>query len=586
VPSVQGFRKKIPDIAAWNFNPRYLDRNMLNGLEEDTWQTMSGQFAALMTDSIIVNAVNQLQPAIRRQVDRMMISTLKARRDILQKEALKYYRSLAKGVDITGSMKSEQFTITRLPEGLVNVTSQKISKKGELEQTLYNRTFTPAHTKEVALYGLGGEDRFIMRGSESSPIRIRIIGGREKDTYIDSSARTGGKRIMIYDLAKGPDSFAVNRNERIHRSSNPAIIQYNRRAFQFNTLMPRIAGGYNLDDGVLLGLGLEYKGHGFRKDSFAVRHVLSGMHAVATRAYQFKYQGQFNDVIGKADLLIGALIRAPHNTANFFGFGNETEYNKDITDPSIRYYRSRFDIYMGEVSLRNNFNQYISATITPSITAVTLEPEHNEGRFLTDYNANKLDSAHLFANKYHAGLRAGINFDTRDNDLVATRGLLWTTTLQGNKGLNAESNNYAQLRSDMSIYASMGLPPNVVFVVRVGGGVTWGKPEFFQALSLGGSTNLRGFRNNRFTGTSMLYNNLELRLKLFDFTSYILPGSVGLIAFNDVGRVWVKEEKSGQWHNGFGGGLYVSPINMFIITATLGHSREGTLPYVTFGFKF
>ena len=29
---------------------------------------------------------------------------------------------------------------------------------------------------------------------------------------------------------------------------------------------------------------------------------------------------------------------------------------------------------------------------------------------------------------------------------------------------------------------------------------------------------------------------LEMRLKLFDFNSYLLPGTVGLIAFNDIGR--------------------------------------------------
>jgi hypothetical protein len=77
-----------------------------------------------------------------------------------------------------------------------------------------------------------------------------------------------------------------------------------------------------------------------------------------------------------------------------------------------------------------------------------------------------------------------------------------------------------------------------------------------------------------------------LRIKLFDFTSYILPGSVGMIAFNDVGRVWLRGEDSGQWHNGFGGGLYFSPVNLVVVTAVLGHSSEGTLPYVTFGFKF
>lgn len=585
-PFVQGFRKKIPNIGGFNFNPRNFDRNFMNELDEQTWQTQSANFAGLMTDSLITRAVNQLQDPIRRQVDEMMISTLKARRAILQQEAMKYYRFLAKGVHVTGSQKNEQFTITRLPAGQVKIESQKISKKGELEQMLYSRTFIPAHTKEIAVYGLGGEDRFLFRGDKGSPIRIRIIGGRNKDTYIDSSARAGGKRAMIYDLANGPDSFAITRNERLRLSSRPEVIHFNPLGFKYNKLMPLVTGGYNLDDGLLLGLGVQYTRQGFRKDSFAVKHTLTGMHALATEAYQFRYQGQFNDVIGKADLLVGALVRAPHNTVNFFGFGNETAYDKDITDPAIRYYRSRFNIYSGEVSLRTNLAQNITATITPSVTAVTLEAEDNEGRFLTSYTDNKLDSASLFRNKYYTGLSAGLNIDTRDNDLVATRGLLWTTTIQGNTGLNTASNSYTQLRSDMSIYASLGMPASVVLVTRLGGGIIWGRPEFFQGLSLGGTSNLRGFRNHRFTGTSMLYNNMELRVKLFDFTSYIFPGSVGLIAFNDVGRVWVKDEKSGQWHNGFGGGLYLSPVNMFIVTATLGHSREGTLPYVTLGFKF
>jgi hypothetical protein len=53
-----------------------------------------------------------------------------------------------------------------------------------------------------------------------------------------------------------------------------------------------------------------------------------------------------------------------------------------------------------------------------------------------------------------------------------------------------------------------------------------------------------------------------------------------------VGRVWQKGESSGQWHDGFGGGIYFSPVNLLVFTAVLGHSSENTLPYVTFGFKF
>ena len=237
---------------------------------------------------------------------------------------------------------------------------------------------------------------------------------------------------------------------------------------------------------------------------------------------------------------------------------------------------------MGEVALRTNLAQNISGTITPSITAATLNAEDNAGRYLTNFDLNKLDSAQLFANKLHAGLRLGFNIDTRDNDLVATRGLLWTTTIQGNKGLNGASNDYAQLRSDMSIYASLGLPPNVVFVARFGGGHTWGKPEFFQALTLGGSTNLRGFRNNRFTGMSMLYNNLELRLKLFRFHVLHYSRLLGLIAFNDVGRVWMKEKNRDSGTSGFGGGFTFPQSTCSIVNGHAGAfaRRHAAVRYV------
>ncbi|WP_173003158.1 BamA/TamA family outer membrane protein [Chitinophaga sp. SYP-B3965] len=585
LPAIQGFRKKFPYINGFNFSARFLDRNFLSELDEDAWQKQSTAFAALMTDNLIDEAATQFPDTINKQVSEMMRSTLKVRRDKLPVQAMKYYRFLAKGVDITGTFKDEQFTVTRLPEGKVQVQSQKISKSGDLEQTLYSRTFNPAHTKEIALYGLGGEDKFVIKGEGRSPIRIRIIGGKEKDTYIDSADGGGGKRIFIYDLAHRKDSFAVTGREKLRLSSKPDVIKYDRRAFVYNKVMPLLAAGYNLDDGVSLGLGIQYIGHGFRKDSFAVKHTFTGTHAVATQAYQFRYQGQFNDVIGKTDLLLTGIAKAPHNTVNFFGFGNETEY-KDTTDPKIRYYRSRFNIYSVSAALRTNLTQNVTFFAGPTVSAVTLEAEDNENRFLTNYKANMLDSATLFKNKYYAGISAGFNIDTRDNDLNPTRGLLWSTTYQANTGLNKFSNSYSTLRTDMSIYASLGLPASVVLVSRFGGGVTWGQPEFFQSMTLGGTANLRGYRNNRFAGRAMVYNNMELRVKLFDFTSYILPGSVGLIAFNDVGRVWKDGEKSHEWHDGYGGGLYFSPVNMLIITAVVGRSKEETLPYVTFGFKF
>jgi hemolysin activation/secretion protein len=116
-------------------------------------------------------------------------------------------------------------------------------------------------------------------------------------------------------------------------------------------------------------------------------------------------------------------------------------------------------------------------------------------------------------------------------------------------------------------------------VLAFGGGHIFSKNyEYFQALSLGvNNPNIHGFRKNRYSGSSLLYGSFEVRLKLFDVNSYILPGPVGITGFYDVGRVWLKHEESKKYHGAVGGGLYFVPFNSFIISATAGFSGNERL---------
>ncbi|RAJ04279.1 outer membrane protein assembly factor BamA [Chitinophaga skermanii] len=586
LPNIQGFRKYFVDIIGFNNNAKYFDRSFLNSLDEQTWKTKSHDFLLTMTDTAIDNAVKHLPEPIQKIDNGRIAETLKARRSTYESTMMKYYRFLAKQVDVTGTAKNELFVIEKLGDGKVGVNSYKISKKGEVQQNLYSRVFDAKHTKEIRIYGLGGEDVYTMKGDHRLPIQIRVIGGAGKDTYIDSSTIHRGKKIKIYDLKSPADSFAINNNEKLFRSNKADIIAYDRKAFQYDKIMPLAAAGYNLDDGLSLGLGIQITKQGFRKSPFKVKHTLTATHALATKAYNFRYEGIFTDLIGKNDLEIMARARAPHNTINFFGFGNETEYNKEISDPAIRYYRARFNIYTFQALLRHDFGPKFNLAFGPTFENYALDKDENDDRFVTNFSQNGLDSTSIFRDKYYAGGRLVATVDTRNNPILPSRGVIWSTSLQGNLGLNHNSRDLLQLKSDMSIYMSFSDPASVVLVARFGGGTTWGNPEFFQAMSLGGNTNLRGYRNYRFAGESMVYNNMEVRAKLFDFATYIIPGSVGIIAFNDVGRVWQPGEKSGVWHDGYGGGIYVTPVNLFVLTAVLGHSKEGTLPYITFGFKF
>lgn len=163
--------------------------------------------------------------------------------------------------------------------------------------------------------------------------------------------------------------------------------------------------------------------------------------------------------------------------------------------------------------------------------------------------------------------------------------MYWNTRITANQQLNGDHERYGKIQSEFRYYLNPG-QSGFVIANRLGGGTTVGDPEFFQQMQLGGVHNLRGFHTNRFTGKSMLYYNLDLRLKLFDFTSYIVPGSLGLLGFNDVGRVWVPGHTSNQWHHGYGGGIYIVPADLILIQAAVGFSKESTMPYISVGFNF
>ena len=154
-------------------------------------------------------------------------------------------------------------------------------------------------------------------------------------------------------------------------------------------------------------------------------------------------------------------------------------------------------------------------------------------------------------------------------------------------GLNGSSETILQTGLDLKIFMSFVPQPRFVFATRIGMGFNFGNYAFQQAQYLSGTDNLRGYRKERFAGKSMFFNNLEVRYKLFDFPTYIFSGSFGLLAFNDVGRVWTGNEDSNKWHDGYGGGVWLSPYGRFVIAASLAYSKEEKgLPLVTFGFQF
>jgi hypothetical protein len=122
--------------------------------------------------------------------------------------------------------------------------------------------------------------------------------------------------------------------------------------------------------------------------------------------------------------------------------------------------------------------------------------------------------------------------------------------------------------------------------VKLGGGRIYSKNfEYFQAMSFGAYNSLYSFRKNRYAGRGSMYGSFEVRYKLLDVDSYILPGVFGITGFIDGGRIYQKGSQGKFWHAGVGGGFYYIPFNLFVITATAGFSRGESLLNFSLGTR-
>lgn len=584
IPKFQGFRAKAKNINTFNFNGRFFDRSFLNDLSEKDWAEGVDAFLPLMTDSAIRLGLEQQPREIQQDAVPKIMQTLQQRRSFLKDEALQYYRFLAKEVDVAGTDKREHFEITRNEDGSVKVVVRKINKEGEEGKKLYSRTFKHGETKEIRLYGMGGEDKFQLSGNGRKSILVRIIGGPGNDTVVNSAMHVSGNKTRIYDLKTEANVITGEGKELTKLSADPEVNNYDRKSFRYNILAPMVNAAFNPDDGIFLGAGFKYTGNKFRRNP-SVIHKLMVSHSLATKAYNIRYSSDFRKVIGKSDIFVFANLNAPDYVSNFFGLGNETNYDKDAPG-KINYYRARYNKGDMAVLLKREFTSWLAIGIGPSFQYFKPDEDENKGRFLANTAVNGLDPATLYKDKSYLGGQFNMNIDTRDNEIMPSRGTFWQSSLKVLRGLNSNSEYLTQLNTDLAFYFSFNNTGGTVIATRFGGGINFGKYEFFQAQYLGNTENLRGFRKFRFAGKSMLFNNTELRMKVTDFRTYLLPGSLGIVAFNDVGRVWIDHDRSNIWHHGYGGGIWLGIVKRIVFTACLTSSKESTLPLLTFGYQF
>ena len=337
----------------------------------------------------------------------------------------------------------------------------------------------------------------------------------------------------------------------------------------------------NFDDGLIIGAGLVSSSTGFLTLPYKTRHQVFAATSIPGGAFFGGYELEINNLIGKAALNLSVSGGIPAPVINFFGFGNETNYDPGLMKLSENHtHRHEFD---AGIFLVLKPHEYWRISIGPAIQYNYLPEEKNKNFLINNYlPAEVLNN--LYKTKYYGGGSFSLNFNNRKKKVFIQEGSYINLEIKAYKGMNHYSNDYAQINADLRKNFKTGT--NSTFGFRIGGGLNLGDYEYFQSQFLSTHKNLRGYRRYRFAGDEILFTNLEYRNKIASFRGNILSGSWGWMLSADIGRVWYKGEHSTLWHKSAGPGVWLSPGDFFLVTGSVFFNKEMINPFISFRFFF
>ncbi|MGZ5134353.1 MAG: hypothetical protein ACXWCG_04355 [Flavitalea sp.] len=569
---LQTFNNNIKDIGHYNFSARNLDRQAANETTFQQWISTARDIQQLVTDEVIETSVKRLPPELFSISGNEIIEKLKSRRNNLVDFARRYYSILAKEVEIVGTKSKEVFEVRRLSDTETQVNVYDINSEGEQKkQPFYSRTFLKHETRELRLYGLEDNDKYVMTGEASKGIDIRIIGGPSKDLYNDSLAAKWQGSIKIYDDKNNEFNTSQDVKLRLSESDSIHVFRYN--GFNYNSKRLKKSLFYSNEDRIYIGLRYVVERQRWRKFPFDFRQEVNVKYSLMENAFSTEYRGNFTEVIGKWNLAIyGNYDWIRWN--NYFGIGNETERiytGKDYRD----YYRMRTRELHTSIGINRNFGRFNHVAVSGFFQSYQIVSD--TGRYVAHHPTNSNGSDYDL--KSFAGAKLDYFFQKVDNPILPMKGIRFFSSVSYTADLKESNKSFARLFSALSVY--LPLSRSFVYYLKTGGATLTGTPDFYQLNILGGGQTLRGYRRFRFYGKTVFFAQNELQW-IRPVRGNLFNGKAGLLALSDLGRVWHPGEESNKLHMSFGGGFILSPFNRVSVAATYAVSKEDA----TINFRF
>lgn len=566
---INTFGPGFAGIVGQTWNGRDLDRRILPVLTREVWDEVATELQALLTDAVLEDAVRAL-PEPYRPLDRtrLLLSSLRSRRDGLVEEAGRFYRLLAREVDIHASDLRDSAVVTRLGEGRVRVQIWADTAT----VTWYERTFTNRETKELRIWLHGDDDQAVVRGGEGGPT-VRVLGGGSDDHFVNTAQ---GGPTRFYDDRGSNTAEGASINRKSYATAADTVSGILPPRDWGNSRANYLFLSYAPDIGLLVTLNPVYKSFGFRKQPQASRLSLSVGWATGAGTFNSTLEGGWWRENSR--IRLGFRARASGiEVLRWYGEGNDSERGPTDEFNRVSQHVIAFDPHVGV-----EFDRASSFEIGPSFkySVTNLDDGRNVDRFIG------IDRPFGAGDFGQIGAATTLLLDGRDRAVGASHGaMLRVAGAVYPITLDTEGDPFGSVEGEVAGYWSPAGRNAPTLALRVGAKRAWGDYPFFETATIGGNTS-RGFRARRFAGDAAAWANAEVRVKVAD-ARLVVPGELGVFGLGDVGRVWLEGESSDTWHPSVGGGIWFGILSRTMtVSLSAGRSREGTRFYAGSGFGF
>ena len=582
---IRSFSKTLKDPKWFNLEAYPLDVSLITQSEKSDWDREVQFIMQNLTDEVIDRALMNFPIEVRDSTMVDIRNKLIARRNNLQKTADAYYKIVNKHTIVRGTDKDDWFQVERLKDGNTLVKAYRIID-GKKEKLFHERIYKPHENKEIWLYALDDDDYLEVFGSGPSKIKLRLVGGQNKDTY---NIERGG-RVHLYDYQSKPNEFITDKGHR-HVKDNYYTNTYNLNKVRYNSKVILPIMGYNPDDGIKLGVSGLFTRNGFDNEEFSSKHMANAYYFFATEGFDFQYSGEYTEFLDNLSLGLNARFTSPNFAINFFGFGNSTPNlnvdNSNGETVGLDYNRVKQSIYQvgGSLIKKGEYGSQFSLGVNFQSIGIANTPN----RFINEFLGNNND---LERDEF---INAEVKYTFINVDEIAfpTLAFHFETTVGYTNNLN-NSNAFSYLKPKLGIAHKLDNYGNIVLATKIGGHFNFSNDfEFYQAASIGANNGLRGYRNERFSGRGSFYQSSDLRFNLKRTKTSVLPLSYGIYTGFDYGRVWINDEfvtdpnfNDDALKTSYGGGVYMNLVDMLSAQIGLFNSDDNLRFSFSFGFQF